>query len=155
MGKLSKRAAMCGNAAASCERENSRIERYKSKLSSSMRIKIMTARSRVARNEPPLYLFDAGESVKYWIFKNHRDALKLRFLKGSKMIERKKKEKEKTLPQKSFQRNTLKFEFYIGIYNIKLLLENLGKNFFSPWGKNRFSTIGLAHKILKSATSSA
>jgi len=69
-----------------------------------MRIKIMTARSRVARNEPPLHLFDAGESVKYWIIKDHRHALKLRSSKGSKII------------------------------------ENLGENFVSPCGKNRFST---------------
>ena len=94
LGKLSKRAAMCGNAAASCERENSRIERYKSKLSSSMGIEMMTARSRVARNGPPLHLFDAGESVKYWIIKGHRHALKSSSSKGSMVIERKKREKE-------------------------------------------------------------
>ena len=33
---IAKRASMCGNAAASCERENSKIARYKDKLSSSM-----------------------------------------------------------------------------------------------------------------------
>ena len=95
LGKLSKRAAMCGNAAASCERENSRIERYKSKLSSSMAIEMMTARSRVARNGPPLHLFDAGESVKYWIIKGHRHALKSSSSKGSMVIERKKRRKSK------------------------------------------------------------
>ena len=79
LGKLSKRAAMCGNVAVSCERENSRIDRYKSKLSSSMGIDMMTARYRVARNGSPLHLFDADESVKYWILKGHR--------KGSKAVD--------------------------------------------------------------------
>ena len=108
LGKLSKRAAMCGNAAASCERENSKIERYKSKLSSSMRIEMMTARSRVARNGPPLHLFDAGESVKYWIIKGHRHALKSRSSKGSKIINRKKKEKEENFTSKIFSKKYFK-----------------------------------------------
>ena len=100
LGKLSKRAAMCGNAAASCERENSRIDRYKSKLSSSMGIDMMTARSRLARNGPPLHLFDANESVKYWILKGHR--------KGSKVVDRKKREKEENFTSKVFSKKYFK-----------------------------------------------
>ena len=87
----------------------------KNKFSSSMGIEMMTVRSQVARNGPPLHLFDAGENVKHWTIKDHRHALKSRSSKGSNFIKRKKEEEEENftskLGSKSFQRNTLKFEF--------------------------------------------
>ena len=89
---IAKLASMCGNAAASCERENSKIARYKDKLSSSMGVSMMHARSRVGFNGPPIHKFDARESVRFWIKKGHQHA-QTKTEKVSKVIERKKKEK--------------------------------------------------------------
>ena len=73
-----------------------------------MGIDMMTARSRVARNGPPLHLFDADESVKYWILKGHRHAVKSSSSKGSKVVDRKKKEKEENFTSKVFSKKYFK-----------------------------------------------
>ena len=71
---IAKRASMCGNADASCERENSKIARYKDKLSSKMGVSMMRTRSRVGSNGPTIHKFDARESVRFWLEKGHHHA---------------------------------------------------------------------------------
>ena len=87
---IAKRASMRGNAADSCERENSKIARYKDKLSSSMGVSMMRARSRVGSNGPPIHKFDVRESVRFWIEKGHQHA-QTKTEKFSKVIDQKKK----------------------------------------------------------------
>jgi len=98
---IAKRASMCGNAASSCERENSKIARYKDKLSSTMGINMMRARSRVGSNGPHLHRFDAKESVRFWIEQGHKHAQTKMDIK-SKVIKRMKKEKDTKYTSKIF-----------------------------------------------------
>ena len=60
------------NAQAGCERENSTINQYKQKHSSSMKLPMMQARSRVKCNGPPLHLFSPAPVLQYWLQNNHR-----------------------------------------------------------------------------------
>ena len=89
---------MCGNADASCERENSKIARYKDKLSSSMGVSMMRARSRVGSNGPTIHKLDARESVRFWLEKGHQHA-QTKTDKVSKVIERMKKQDAKHTSQ--------------------------------------------------------
>ena len=95
---IAKRASICGNAAASCERENSKIARYKDKLSSKMGVSMMRARSRVGSNGPTIHKFDARESVRFWLEKGHQHA-QTKTEKVSKVIERMKKQDAKHTSQ--------------------------------------------------------
>ena len=80
---------------------DSKIARYKDKLSSTMGINMMRARSRVGSNGPPLHRFDAKESVRFWIEQGHKHAQTKMDIK-SKVIKRMKKEKDTKYTSKIF-----------------------------------------------------
>ena len=97
---ISSRAALSRNAAASCERGNSKLNRFKNDLSASMGLEMITARLRVGSNGPKLHRFNAGESVRFWIANGHEFAETQTI--GKSVINRKKNEKDTKYTSKVF-----------------------------------------------------
>ena len=69
-----------------------------------MGVTMMRARSRVGSNGPPIHRFDAQESVRFWIEKGHQHA-QTQSGKMSKVITRKKKEKDAKHTSKIFAKS--------------------------------------------------
>ncbi len=74
--KAIRRVTMAANSEAGCEQSNSKYNRSKNKLSSTMKLPMIKARMRVGSNGPPLHLFNAEPVLTYWINNHHRLAQK-------------------------------------------------------------------------------
>ena len=59
-----------------CEQANSKYNRAKNKLSSTMKLPMIKARMRVGSNGPPLHLFNSDPILDYWKDNHHRLAQK-------------------------------------------------------------------------------
>ena len=73
-----EKAQIFANAQAKCEREISRINRYKTKLSTNISTGMMKARSRCGLNGPPFHPFNTTEVFAYWRDNSHQLAEKVK-----------------------------------------------------------------------------
>ena len=76
------------NSEAGCERANSKYNRSKNKLSSTMKLPMILARNRVGGNGPPLHLFEPDPVFHYWKKHHKRLALKSKETDKSRVLER-------------------------------------------------------------------
>ena len=74
--RIVRRLMMAPNSEAGCEQSNSKFNRAKNKLSSTMKLPMIKARMRVGTNGPPLHLFNAEPVLDYWVENHHRLAEK-------------------------------------------------------------------------------
>ena len=70
------RLTMAANSEAGCEQSNSKYNRAKNKLSSTMKLPMIKARMRVGSNGPPIHLFNDDPVLNYWKENHHRLAQK-------------------------------------------------------------------------------
>ena len=94
---VTTRVCMASNSEAECEQSNSKFNRSKNKLSSTMKLPMIKARMRPGSNGPPLHLFNPEPVLQYWQENHHRLAQKtwVRALEDSVVISRIRKEEEK------------------------------------------------------------
>ena len=99
-----EKAQLLANGQSECERQNSKINRYKTKLSSNIGTNMMKARSRSGSNGPPFHLFKPDEVFAYWIKHNHRLAEKVKqsSVSFSKVLKTKRKKAEEKYTTKIF-----------------------------------------------------
>ena len=88
---------MASNSEAGCEQSNSKFNRSKNKLSSTMKLPMIKARMRPGSNGPHLHLFNPEPVLQYWQENHHRLAQKtwVKSLEDSVVISRIRKEEEK------------------------------------------------------------
>ena len=93
------------NTEASCERANSKYNRSKNKLSSTMKLPMILARNRAGSNGPPLHRFDPHPVFAYWKEHHTRLALKTGFRSEdtSRVLDRIRREDDEKYTTKIFK----------------------------------------------------
>ena len=106
-------------------------------------------RSRVGSNGPPIHKFDARESVRFWIEKGHQHA-QTKTEKVSKVIERKKKEKDAKHTSRIF---TKPFYAHWWVWKCNKMLGFLrlsfGTFFILPWDISSIPPLKSTEKFWK------
>ena len=97
------RVSTSSNSEAGCEQSNSKFNRAKNKLSSTMKLPMIKARMRVGSNGPPLHMFNAEPVLNYWQ-EDHRLAQKswIQSMEDSLVISRIQKSEEMKYTSKMY-----------------------------------------------------